>query len=128
MERPECCASFWAALVLPAIPCRVTIPDKTECALTNAALDQADSNPPSGRLVLYLAVNGGSPVAVLPFTIGVFESSTIDLRFGPGDRLEFTISGTAVAVHVCGYLNGGIALEVDNGAPPAAAQPDPAPE
>jgi hypothetical protein len=126
MDLPDDCATFWAALVLPGLPCRVAIPDNTECALTNAALDQGDGNPPSGRVVLYIAVNGGAPVAVLPFTVGAFESATIDLRFGPGDRAEFTVAGSALAVHVCGYLNGGIALEIDNGAPPQVA-PETAP-
>jgi hypothetical protein len=110
------CTTFWAAVVLPGLPCTITVPKKVECALTNAALDQDEGRPDSGRTVLFLSVNGSSPVSIFPFTIGVCESSSIQLRFVGNDRITFTTSGIAVRIHIAGYLKGGVSLDVDNGA------------
>jgi hypothetical protein len=38
-------------------------------------------------VVLYAAVNGEPSVTIIPFTIGAFESSTVDLHFAPDDKI-----------------------------------------
>jgi hypothetical protein len=64
--------------------------------------------------VLFISVNGSSPVALLPFTIRIFESSSVQLLFVEHDRITFTTTGTAIPIHIAGWLFGGIATEVNN--------------
>jgi hypothetical protein len=118
MDFPADCSTFWTACVCQGKPCTVTVPEDTECALTNAALAQEASNPEIGRVVLYATVNGEPPVAIIPFTIGVFESSTIDLHFASGDTIIFTSNGAAVSIHISGYLTGGLSVNINSGGQP----------
>lgn len=117
MDLPDQFNAFWGTLVIPGKPCRVTIPFEIECTLTNAALDQ-DNLPSAGRVVLFVSVNGADPVAVCPFTIGRFESSSLDLKFGSGDNLIFTTVGAEVPIHICGFVTNGLGVDIDNGAEP----------
>ena len=116
MEGEEA-STFWASLVLPEKPCKFTLPDDVDLNVTNIALDQGGDLPTEGRVVLYCSVNNSPPVCVAPFTLGKFESTQVDLRFCYKDRVEFTTKGAKVPVHLCGYLIGGFALDVDNGVP-----------
>jgi hypothetical protein len=109
--------SFWSTVIFPGKPCQITVPEEAECSLTNLALDQ-DSAVDSGRVVLSLSSNKGPSIAIMPFTLGRFESSKIDLMFGSGDTLSLTTAGAQVPVHVSGYLDGAFALKIDNGADP----------
>jgi len=109
--------TFWAGVVRPGAPCMVSIPPGLELCLLNAALDQSAEGPVSGRVVLYCAVGDEPPVAIIPFTIGQFESAKIELRFAAGDEVAFTAAGAAVGVHVSGYILGGFTVDRDGGAP-----------
>jgi hypothetical protein len=119
MDCPVSFGSFWSCLILPKKPCKVTIPLDAECSLTNLALDQDDAIT-SGRVVVSVSVNDSPPVAIMPFTVGRFESSAVDLRFSGEDRIVFTTSGAELPVHISGYLDGAFCPEVDNGVSPVA--------
>jgi hypothetical protein len=116
MELPHEWTSFWAALVLPRIPCKISIPEDTECTLTNIALDQEASFPPGIRVILEVSVAEAPPVAVSCLTPGQIESVSVDVQFAGGDRVTFTTRGSEVPVHLCGYLTGGCRLNIHNGA------------
>lgn len=122
MELPDQFSAFWGTAVVPGKPCRVTVPFDVECTLTSAAVDQSADVPANGRVVLYVSVNGAAPVAVIPFTIGRFESSSLDLKFGGGDNVIFTTVGVAVPIHICGFVNDGLGVDIDNGVPPAETE------
>lgn len=106
--------SFWYAVVDPRVKCRVKVPIGTECELTNAAVSQDDLRGEIGNITLYLKANDSDEVALVPFTLGHFESTLLDLRFVGGDILDFRIEGINVPVHICGYLNGGSSLILTN--------------
>jgi hypothetical protein len=120
MELPSEWNSFWAVEVLPEHACRIVVPEGTDCSLTNIALDQGSDLSPGTRIILDISVNDSPPVAISCFTLGRFESASVDLKFGSGDRIALTSRGGTVSVHACGFLTGGLALEVDNGSSPPA--------
>lgn len=123
MELPDEFHTFWSAVVIPGKPCTVEVPSDTDCSLTNVAIDRGEAR--EGRVILGVSVNGGPQVAVAPFTIGTFESTGVDIKFSRGDTVVFTTTGTAVPVHICGYLAGGFFVSIDNGAPPPPPRQEP---
>jgi hypothetical protein len=116
MDLPDEVCTFCGFEVLPGMPCKFTVPRDMTVAVTNVALEQ-NFEATSGRVVLYVAVNDSQPIAIMSFIIGRVESAGIDLKFSESDRVVFTTKGLPIGVHVCGYLNGGFSLNVDNGAP-----------
>lgn len=114
MDLPLDFTTFFSALIIPGTDCKVQVPDGVGCFVTNIALDQKEL-PSEGKVFVEVSVNGSSPVTVVPFTIGRFESTYTDLRLGSGDCAVFKLRGAKVRVHLCGYLTGGMTVDIDNG-------------
>ena len=113
MELPDEFTSFWSAQIQPETKCKITIPERIDCVLSNAALSQDSSRPESGKVILFAKVNQFPEVAVISFTINSFESSMLDIQFSEGDVIEFSIQGEC-PVHIAGYITGGYALDIEN--------------
>lgn len=109
---PDSVTAFWSVQINPNKITQVTIPANAECSLTNAALVlPSDNSIESGRVVCYVKVNQSEEVALFPFTVGKFESTSTDLAFEENDVLEFRLTGVNASVQVSGNLEG--AFHVD---------------
>ena len=124
MELPEDFTTFWSTVIMPNVPCKISVPEGVGCFVTNIALDQEDL-PEKGRTIVNVSVNNSPVVTVIPFIVGSFESSMTDLQFGSNDRIVFTTKGTQIKVHLCGYLTDGFFFFFDNGAPVEELLPSP---
>ncbi|KAH0790660.1 hypothetical protein GPJ56_005401 [Histomonas meleagridis] len=109
---------------MPNTPCKISVPEGVGCFITNIALDQEEL-PEKGRITVNVSVNNSPTVTVIPFIVGSFESSMIDLQFGPNDNIMFTTKGAQIKVHLCGYLTDGFFVDIDNGAPVEELLPTP---
>lgn len=56
-------------------------------------------------------MNQSDEIALFPFTIGKFESTSTDLVFDEGDTLLFRLTGVNASVQVSGYLEGAFRVE-----------------
>lgn len=116
MEYPSDFTSFWHAQVVPGKPCHITVQSHSECSITNIALHQDEdrSLPKGNRTILYASVNNAPPVAIVPFTVGQFESTGVDIRFSNSDDVILTTKGAEIAVDVVGSAIRKMP-EIDNG-------------
>ena len=105
-------SAFWSISVEPHTISKATVPKDSSIALTTAAIVPSDDQI-SGRVVLYVKVNNGPEVSIVPFTIGRFESATIDLFFAEGDVIEFFTKGAEVTAQVSGYISGEYSMQVE---------------
>lgn len=118
MQLPIEFSTIWSTIVSCERPCKVTIPDGASLTITNLCVGREDFTPETGRLVLYAKVNGGEEIAIAPFILGSFESTTVELDFVEGDEIIFTIKGAKASVHVAGYLGGQLAINVEGAREP----------
>lgn len=110
--------TFFTTIALPNHPCKILIPESASWQITALNLDQNETYPKEGRTTLYVSVDNSEPTALVPFTIGSFESASVNLQFFEDDHLIFTVKGTPIPVHISGTLCGAMSLDVDNGVPP----------
>lgn len=104
--------AFWHVSVLPNSKAKVTIPQHVVASLTNASLHFENENISSGRVVLYAQTNSGPEIALVPFTIGKYESTSLDLQLTEGDILNLRVEGD-VRVDLCGCITGGFSVQVE---------------
>ncbi|KAH0789648.1 hypothetical protein GPJ56_006150 [Histomonas meleagridis] len=113
MEIPPNYYSFWSAVVSSDRTCRIVVPKDSDLFLTNAAISP-DEMHARGRVVLHVSINKRQPVVAVAFTIGLYESTNLDLVFSGGDTIEFTLSGADIQVHISGYTTDIRNLEIIN--------------
>lgn len=104
--------AFWHVSVKPKSQAKVTIPEHVVASLTNASLHFENDEIKNGRVVIYAKTNNGPEFALVPFTVGKFESTSLDLKLTEGDVLYLRNSGD-VQVDICGCITGGFSVTVE---------------
>lgn len=119
MDFPGDFTSFWHAQVVPGKPCHIIVKPHSDCSITNIALhhDEDQTFPQGTRTIIYATVNDTPPAAIVPFTVGQFESTAVDIRFSNADHVVLTTKGAEIAIDVVGNIVGDMPL-IDNGVPP----------
>lgn len=113
MLLPDEFTSFWSAIVNPHAYCRVVIPERTTCYLTNCCVDQENElRPDSGRVSLFAKVNKGEDIAITPFILNYFESANTQIEFQENSEILFWVSGVELPIHICGYLIGDFVVDI----------------
>lgn len=119
MQLPDDITTHWCTIVDSKQVCKITIPSDTDLRILNACAVPDEGCPEKGRAILYAKVNDIPENAIVPFRIGAFESTSIDLHLVDGDVCEFRISGAPVSVHLTGYLSGSFEVETEGNKPTA---------
>ena len=79
--------------------------------LTNVAVGSVSNV--SGRTVLYAKVNDGPEIAIVPFILGSFESTAVNLKFDSEDVIIFKTTGAKVPIDLIGTIYGGFSLKFE---------------
>ena len=114
MQFPDEFSFFWSACVNPTTHCQITVAEGTTCCLTNCCVDNNDDNffLKGSRITLFLSVNKGETIPIVPFIISKFESTNLDIQFPAGSEVIFSTDGCDVPIHICGYVIGDSSLHI----------------
>ena len=112
MENIDDANAFWSVNVKPNSTKKVKIPKNVVACLTNASLSFRVKIPNEGSVTLFSRVNSKQKIALVPFTVGKYESTNLDLQFADEDLIEFSVEGN-VGVDLSGYLIGGFNVEIE---------------
>jgi hypothetical protein len=106
MELPDDFTTAWRAFVVPGKLLQMQMARRMQCCVSGIALDQSKL-PASGKTTLLVSVNRSPPVAVISLIVGRCEAANVDLRFGYGENIVFTVGGTPIPVLIFGSSAGG---------------------
>ncbi|EAY21133.1 hypothetical protein TVAG_283030 [Trichomonas vaginalis G3] len=118
MLLPDNYSTVWTTIISSEKPCTVKVSEHATLHITNLCVGREEYTPQTGRLVLYAKVNDQDEVALIPFTLGSFESSQVDFNFNEGDVIVFTVKGAKASVHASGFLTGLLAIDIENAREP----------
>jgi hypothetical protein len=111
MDLPDDFTHSWRAIIHPGTSGQITLSRRTQCCIAGVGLEQAKL-PATGKVSLFVSVNRSPPVAIASLIVGRAEAVPLDIRFGFGDIIVFTLSGTPHPVHVYGLATGGSTIQV----------------
>ena len=104
MELADDIFTVWTGIVTPEKPFVVTTSDDAILSITNLCIYPTEETKTSGRVLLYVKVNDQPEVCLVPFTLGSFESTSIDFQIDSGDVATFNIKGAKANIHMIGNL------------------------
>ena len=115
MQLPDEIVTAWMGIATPSQPFTVESGENNVLFITNLCLSLYEDSPKTGRVLLNVQYNDKPEVCLVPFTIGAFESTQIDLTITPLDKVKFTVKGAKADVHMIGYLDNAFEVKTQGG-------------
>ena len=123
MQLPDEITTAWMGIATSSQPFVVETTDDSVLFITNLCLSIKEDSPKTGRVLLNIQYNDQPELCLVPFTIGAFESTQINLLIPPNDKVKFTVKGANADVHMIGFLDTAFVAKTEGGGNPLINPP-----